>query len=347
MNNGRHLCSGCVTVDTIGTMNIRGNMIPERWYSTILKENGKPYLLAIQILAEIVYWYKPAPTKDTSGQIVGYHKKFSDDLLQKSYVDFQEKFGIGRESVRKALCCLENLGVIRREFRTILRGTLKKLPNVMYIDLNPERLYALSSNAEDVDNYTPLSESRDTLPSKSGAPSPTEKGEGILQNEETNTKNTTEITYKDDSYPISPLSSRKGAIVKDFSERMDEINAYRKIISENIGYEIVRQRYSGDDRHRYEELYELICDVVCRSGGVLRIGGEDLPLQLVKSRFLKLNDAHLEYVMSCLDNTVTNVKNMRSYLLTTLYRSLQTYQNSMQQMANHGRYEYAKSQGGS
>ena len=55
-----YLTSGNVIVDTMGTINISGNIIPAIWYRTITKENGKPYLLAIVILADIVYWYRPS-----------------------------------------------------------------------------------------------------------------------------------------------------------------------------------------------------------------------------------------------------------------------------------------------
>ncbi len=336
--------SGSPTVDAIGNMRISGNMIPDRWYETMKRENGKPYFLAMQILSEIVYCYKPAPLKDDRGNVIGYRKKFDGDLLQRSYAEFQEKYTAGRETIRKALCFLEKLGVIRRELRTLKKGKLeKKIPNVMYIDLIPEGISRITCTDNQVgDAVSPLAK-KETIPSKNGTPSPTKIGEGIPQNVETNTKNTTEMTNKEEDHPIYPVISQKEIIVKEFSEKMDEIKALREIVSENIGYTIVRERYTGDERRRYDEIYELICDVVCKSGGTVRIGGEDLPLQLVKGQFLKLNDSHIEYVMSCLDRTVTRIKNMRSYLLTTLYRSLQTFQNSINKMVNHGQYDRQRS----
>ena len=53
-----YLTSGNIIVDAMGSINITGNIIPAVWYRTITKENGKPYLLAIVILADIVYWYR-------------------------------------------------------------------------------------------------------------------------------------------------------------------------------------------------------------------------------------------------------------------------------------------------
>lgn len=55
-----YLTSGNEIVDAMGSINISGNIIPAVWYRTITKENGKPYLLAIVILADIVYWYRPS-----------------------------------------------------------------------------------------------------------------------------------------------------------------------------------------------------------------------------------------------------------------------------------------------
>ena len=59
-----YLTSGNQIVDAMGSLNITGNIIPTIWYRTILRENGKPYLLAIAILADIVYWYRPVEVRD-------------------------------------------------------------------------------------------------------------------------------------------------------------------------------------------------------------------------------------------------------------------------------------------
>ena len=73
-------------VDESATLNITGNVIPHIWYKTIVKESGKPYLTAIVILADIVYWYKPTEVRDErTGQIVAFKKRFSADLLQRNY----------------------------------------------------------------------------------------------------------------------------------------------------------------------------------------------------------------------------------------------------------------------
>ena len=150
--------TGNASVDALAEMNISGNVTPVNWYKTILRENGKPYLLAICVLSEIVYWYRPVEVRDEhSGMTIGYRKKFREDLLQKTYNDFAEQFGESRRSVKAAFDRLEEIGVIRREFRNIETNSGMVLNNVMYIDLCVDRLYTctyldIPGDYEDVEN---------------------------------------------------------------------------------------------------------------------------------------------------------------------------------------------------
>ncbi|MCR5235446.1 MAG: hypothetical protein K6E53_16315, partial [Lachnospiraceae bacterium] len=80
--------SGNLIVDEIGKLYFSGNIIPETWFYTIVNESGKPNLLAINILADIVYWYRPTEVSDEKTGKITYKKKFRDkDFLQKSYAD--------------------------------------------------------------------------------------------------------------------------------------------------------------------------------------------------------------------------------------------------------------------
>ncbi len=83
---------------------------------------------------------------------------------------------------------------------------------------------------------------------------------------------------------------------------MDETKAYMGLIRENISYDIMMQDKKWSDRDMYDELYQLICDVVCVPRKSIRIAGEDYPYELVKSKFLKLNSSHLGYVIGCMKN---------------------------------------------
>lgn len=105
---------------------------------------------------------------------------------------------------------------------------------------------------------------------------------------------------------------------------MDEVQAYMELIKENIDYDIMMSRKQWHERDMYDELYNIICDVVCVPRTTIRIGGEDYPYQLVKSKFLKLNSSHLEYVITCMQNNTTKVNNIKAYLITALYNAPNT-----------------------
>ena len=92
------------------------------------------------------------------------------------------------------------------------------------------------------------------------------------------------------------------------------------------------------DREIFHELYEIICDVVCVKREKIRIEGEEYPYQLVKSRFLKLNSLHLEYVMHCMKETNTKIGNIRSYLITALYNAPNTMNHYYKQLVQHDMY---------
>lgn len=124
----------------------------------------------------------------------------------------------------------------------------------------------------------------------------------------------------------------------DGIDTMDEINAYMQLIQENIEYDYYMRYAEKPDRELVEELYQIICDVVCVKRASVRIGKEDYPYELVKSKFLKLNQGHIEYVMGCLKNTTTKIGNIRSYLITSLYNAPNTMNHYYQQEVQHDMY---------
>lgn len=100
---------------------------------------------------------------------------------------------------------------------------------------------------------------------------------------------------------------------------IDNVEAYIEQIKQNIRYDYHVQHDTCHDRELFDELYELICDIVCVSRKTVKIGGENYPYALVKAKFLKLNDSHLEYVITSMQNVTTKIKNIYAYLLTALY----------------------------
>ena len=118
---------------------------------------------------------------------------------------------------------------------------------------------------------------------------------------------------------------------------MDEREQYRELIRDNLEIDIRSQ-----DRHydldRVNEIVEIMLDAVCSTAPTIRINGEDMPQQVVKSRFLKLNSSHIEYVLHAMDECPSDIRNIRAYILTTLYNASLTMDNYYSALVNHDLY---------
>ena len=366
-----YLTSGNEIVDAMGSINISGNIILAIWYKTITKENGKPYLLAIVILADIVYWYRPSEVRDQgTGHILGWKKKFSEDILRQSYQYYADLFGESKKTVKTAMDKLEQLQVIRREFRTVSYGDGLVCNNVMYVELKPDMLYRLTFPEEipamngENNSYADVSDVKrgGRLPTKSDTPMEILGGRGIpdgtqvstkwdtghdemdstllpepdtglSQNGETDSYTTANIT-DGESYHINQAASEAERTI----DAMEDVNAYIEIIKENIEYDRYMKYSDWQDRELYDELFEIICEVVCVKHKTVRIGGDDYPYELVKSKFLKLNSSHLNYVIGCMKNTTTKITNIKAYMVTTLYNAPSTINHYYQQEVQHDMY---------
>ena len=161
--------------------------------------------------------------------------------------------------------------------------------------------------------------------------------------------NYTERNYTKESniYPIHPIYSinpsesllpTKKSEEMDGIDRMDETNAYMKLIQENLDYERHMEYDDENSKELLEEIYQTICDVVCVKRTYIRINGEEYPYELVKSRFLKLNYMHIDYVMDRMKATVTKITNIRAYLITALYNAPTTINHHYQQLVQYDMY---------
>ena len=138
------MLTGHPIVDEIGKINFEGTVIPHNWFNAIKFNNGKPDVVAIVLLSEIVYWYRPTIVKDEmTGRIKEVRKRFKADLLQRSYESFAEQFGFTKRQVKDALKRLEDAGLIAKEFRNI-RVDGKVLANVLFIRLNPQKVLEIT-----------------------------------------------------------------------------------------------------------------------------------------------------------------------------------------------------------
>ena len=111
-------------------------------------------------------------------------------------------------------------------------------------------------------------------------------------------------------------------------------NAYREILRENIDYDILVER-SPHDRERLDGFVELMAEVCCSRRETVRINQEDMGVEVVKGRFLKLHSGHIEYVMDCLDRNTTLVGNIRAYTLSALFNAPATMGQYYASLVSH------------
>lgn len=110
---------------------------------------------------------------------------------------------------------------------------------------------------------------------------------------------------------------------------LEERERYLEIIRENIEYDFQAEK------EKIDELVEIMLDVICSKRDTIRVNGEELPCEIVKSRYLKLNSSHIDYVLTAMKNSAPDVRNIRAYLITALYNSLTTIDSYYSAWVNH------------
>ena len=150
--------------------------------------------------------------------------------------------------------------------------------------------------------------------------------------------NQTNQSYIDMSYTNPINQSGNESKAEKRIDLMDDVNAYIELIKDNIEYEHHMKYDDWQNKALYEELFEVICEVVCVKRTTIRIAGEDYPYELVKSKFLKLNSGHLEYVIGCMHDTNTKITNIKAYMVTALYNAPSTINHYYQQEVQHDMY---------
>lgn len=114
----------------------------------------------------------------------------------------------------------------------------------------------------------------------------------------------------------------------------DQRQQYKDLIMENISYDTLLYDYPYD-QDILSEILELMVDVVCTTKPTVRISGDDKPTEVVRSQFLKLDSEHIRFVMGGLKENTTRIRNMRQYLLATLYNAPLTIGNYYRSLVSH------------
>ncbi|MDD4454989.1 MAG: DUF6017 domain-containing protein [Candidatus Methanomethylophilaceae archaeon] len=222
----------------------------------------------------------------------------------------------GVDSVRNAVVQLETEGYIVRRQGRDAHGRLSANEYVVYEI--PQREKPVSD--------LPLSGNPTTEKPSTAFPLSENPTQSITKKQTTQVQN----TYSCNDSSINPSWERGRRM-----DVMEERNSYREMILENIEYDIIANR---DNRERLDEIVEIMLDAVCSTRDTIRINGEDMPKEVVKSRFLKITSSHIEYVFDALKNNPSDIRNIRNYLLTTLYNAPLTMDSYWTARVNHDFY---------
>lgn len=178
------------TVEAIGALRITGDVVPPIFFQVIKFENGKPDLLGVLILADVLYWYRPYEMREErTSKSLGWRQKFKGDKLERSYDDLADKFGATDRMVADACKRLKRIGLITIEIRPLFSGG-----SLVFIEPVFEQIKALI-----------LCSARPTPERKSDDPTYVETSVGQRQNvsrttperKSSNTKTSTESTQRE------------------------------------------------------------------------------------------------------------------------------------------------------
>ena len=177
----------------------------------------------------------------------------------------------------------------------------------------PNLIYVKNFVEKDVDNT-----------SGSSTPSP--------ESRSNNTENNDTDFSDTDFFPFTSFRRDHGREAKGNEAALRE--RYRELIAENIAYDALLTDYPYE-QDTLEEILELLVDVVCTTKSSVRISGDDKPAEVVRNRFLKLNSERIRFVVGGLKENTTRIRNMRQYLLATLYNAPLTIGNYYRSLVSH------------
>ena len=258
--------------------------------------------------------------KGLLSQMLSLPEDWDFTLAGLSYIN-REKIDAIREAIRE----LEKAGYIVRSRERDEKGRLRGADYVIYEQPQQPTLDLPTLENPTLDNPT--------------LENPTQINKDILNtNLPKKDKSITDLSNTD-SIPIlspNPLpftaepTERKGKEAATQSA----VEIYREIIKDNIDYDILLHdnRFDAD---RIDEILDLILETVCTARKTLRIAGDDYPAELVKSKFLKLNSSHIEFVLDCMKQNTTKVRNIKQYLRAVLFNAPSTIDNYYTALVAH------------
>ena len=266
--------------------------------------------------------------KGLLSQMLSLPEDWDYTLAGLSYIN-REKIDAIREAIRE----LEKAGYIVRSRERDEKGRLRGADYVIY-----EQPQQPTSDLPTLENPTL---DNPTL-EKPTLENPTQINKDILNtNLPKKDKSITDLSNTDSIPILSPYPSPFGEDAAEPTERKGKeaatqsaVEIYREIIKDNIDYDILLHD-NRFDTDRIDEIVDLILETVCTARKKLRIAGDDYPAELVKSKFLKLNSSHIEFVLDCMKQNTTKVRNIKQYLRAVLFNAPSTIDNYYTALVAH------------
>ena len=137
-------------------------------------------------------------------------------------------------------------------------------------------------------------------------------------------------------HSLNPLPYGDTAAVPERkrTEKNDAYRVYEEIIKDNISYDILLQD-NHLDADRINEIVDLILETVCTKRSTIRVAGDDYPAELVKSKFMKLDSEHIRFVLDCMRENTTKIRNIKQYLKAALFNAPSTIGNYYTSLVSH------------
>jgi len=233
------------------------------------------------------------------------------------------------DAIREAIKELERAGYIVRSRERDEKGRLRGADYVIFEQPQPPTPDLPTLENPTLDNPT---QEKPTLEN------PTQLNIDIQSKEKQNTDLSITQSYPIQSHrhtgeSIMEQSSHTDKIGLDRDKNKTAIN-YRKVIIENIEYDHL-MRYTELDQDILDGILEILTETVCTSRRTIRIAGDDYPSDMVRERLLSLNSEHIKYVMDCMQQNTTRVRNINKYLLAALFNAPTTMSSYYAALISH------------
>ena len=232
----------------------------------------------------------------------------------------------GVDAIGGALRELESAGYIVRHQMRDRQGRISDTEYVIYEQPQPKAPDTSQPDTASPDTENPYLADPDT-----GKPAELNIEKSKTQKSNTQGSSTDSIPFRATAAARPP--ERKG---RD-SMSMKKMQEYRDLVLENIEYDHLCRQFPLY-REDLDEIVELIVETVCARRKTTRIAGSDFPREVVRSRFLKLDSGHIEFVIDCMHKNTTEIRSMKQYLLAVLFNAPTTMNNHYTAKVNHDMY---------